>query len=147
MRESCQIQGSLTCQMITTIMFSKKKALAIFKERKGGIMRKQILMGLLTLGMLFQYLIAVPGAYGTDEKGGKYPYGGSREGEYGEKKEVLTPGDAERILRQYFSKKNVTIGEIREKELYFEAEVRDENNKVIDKVIVDKRTGRIRSIY
>ena len=107
-------------------------------------MRKQILMRLVTVGMFLQCLIAVSGAHGADEKG---PYGGSREGGYGEKKEVLTQGDAEKILRQYFAKKNVTIGEIREKELYFEAEVRDKDNKVIDKVIVDKRTGRIRSIY
>jgi len=110
-------------------------------------MRKQILMSLVTLGMLLQYLIAGSGVYGADERGEKYPYGGSSEGEYGEKKEVLTQGDAEKILRQYFAKKNVTISEIREKELYFEAEVRDKDNKVIDKVIVDKRTGRIRSIY
>ena len=110
-------------------------------------MRKQILVILVTLGMLLQYLIVVSVAYGADEGGGKYPYGGSREGGYGEKKEVLTPGDADKILRQYFAKQNVTIGEIREKELYFEAEVRDKDNKIIDKVIVDKRTGRVRSIY
>ena len=96
------------------------------------------------MGMLLFSIIAVSGTHGADERS---PYGGSREGGYGEKKEVLTQGDAEKILRQYFAKKNVTIGEIREKELYFEAEVRDKDNKVIDKVIVDKRTGRIRSIY
>ncbi|HUO78143.1 MAG TPA: hypothetical protein VMU21_11270 [Thermodesulfovibrionales bacterium] len=106
-------------------------------------MKRQILMSLV-IGLIFLYASAASKAFGADESG---PYGGSREGGYGEKKEVLTPGDAERILRQYFAKKNVTIGEIRERELYFEAEVRDKDNKVIDKVIVDKRTGRIRSIY
>ena len=110
-------------------------------------MRKQILIGLAVFGMLLQYLAAFPGVYGADEKGEGYPYGGSKEGGYGEKKEVLTAADAERILRQYFAKRNVTIGEIREKDLYFEAEVKDKGNRVIDKVIVDKRTGRIRSTY
>ena len=110
-------------------------------------MRKRTVKSLVTLGILSLWVIAFSGAYGADEKGGKYLYGGSGEGGYGERKEVLTPGDAEKILKQYFAKKNVTIGEIREKELYFEAEIRDKDNKVIDKVIVDKRTGRIRSIY
>ena len=121
--------------------------MAASQEGEENIMRKQILLGLVMFAVLLQFFTTVSGAYGADEKGEKYPYGGSREGAYGEKKEVLTPGDAEKILRQYFSKKNVTIGEIREKDLYFEAEVRDKDNKVIDKVIVDKRTGRIRSIY
>ena len=100
---------------------------------------------LVTLGLL-QCLIVLSGAYGADDSE-KNPYGGSREGGYGEKKEVLTPADAAKILKQYLAKKNVTIGEIREKDLYFEAEVRDRDNKIIDKVIVDKRTGRVRSIY
>jgi hypothetical protein len=51
-------------------------------------------------------------------------------------------------LRDYFSgKKNAKIGKISEKALYFEAEILDDRDKVIDVVIVDKRTGRIRSIY
>lgn len=60
---------------------------------------------------------------------------------------VGTAEDARKAFKRYFEKKNVVIGEITEKELYFEAEIRDRNNTVIDKVIVDKRTGRIRSIY
>jgi hypothetical protein len=107
-------------------------------------MKRQILMSLVIAGLIFVHASAASKAFGADESG---LYGGSREGGYGEKKEVLTPGDAEKILRQYFAKKNVMIGDIREKELYFEAEVRDKDNKVIDRVIVDKRTGRIRSIY
>jgi hypothetical protein len=41
----------------------------------------------------------------------------------------------------------VIIGEVVEKELYFEADIMDKKQAVIDKVIVDKRTGRVRSIY
>ena len=69
------------------------------------------------------------------------------QGSYGEKKEIATSEDAQKALKQYFSKKDVVIGEIVEKELYFEAEIMDKKSTVIDKVIVDKRTGRIRSIY
>ncbi len=82
-------------------------------------------------------------AYAGDEG----PYGGSQGGTYGEKQQVTTRDEAKRLLKDYFSQKNVTIGEIREKQYYFEADIMDAKGKVIDKVIVDKRTGRIRSIY
>jgi hypothetical protein len=75
------------------------------------------------------------------------PYGDTQGGEYGEKRTVQNAADAMKVLKEYFSKKDVRIGEIREKKLYFEADILDKNNRIIDKVIVDKRTGRIRSIY
>ncbi len=75
------------------------------------------------------------------------PYGSSRGGTYGEKRQVGTKDDARKLLREYFSNRDVTIGEIREKQYYFEADIMDMSGKLIDKVIVDKRTGRIRSIY
>lgn len=66
---------------------------------------------------------------------------------YGEKKGIATAEEALKVLEKHFAKKDIFIGEIIEKELYFEAEIKDQINTVIDKVIVDKRTGRIRSIY
>ena len=89
----------------------------------------------------FLFLLGLPVSAAVDqpEKG--------HQGSYGEKKEMATAEDARKALKKYFSKKAVVIGEIVEKELYFEAEIRDQKGVVIDKVIVDKRTGRIRSIY
>ncbi|MBI5073714.1 MAG: hypothetical protein HZB62_00855 [Nitrospirae bacterium] len=66
---------------------------------------------------------------------------------FGEKKVVTTAEGALKTLKKHFGKKDVVIGDIAEKELYFEAEIKDRKNMVIDKVIVDKRTGRVRSIY
>lgn len=84
-------------------------------------------------------------------KGGKYPYGdyypGPRGGRYGARKAVRTEGEARNILRKYFSQRKATIGEIKERDWFFEAEIRDRNNTFVDRVIIDKRTGRIRSIY
>jgi Ni/Co efflux regulator RcnB len=84
-------------------------------------------------------------------KGGRYPYGdyypGPREGRYGARKAVRTEGEARDILRKYFSPRKATIGEIKERNWFFEAEIRDRNNSPVDRVIIDKRTGRIRSIY
>jgi hypothetical protein len=84
-------------------------------------------------------------AYAGEQNKG--PYGGSGGGTYGEKQRVGTKDDAKKVLMEYFSKRDVTIGEIREKQYYFEAVVMDKNGRLVDKVIVDKRTGRIRSIY
>lgn len=79
------------------------------------------------------------------------PYGGYKKGAaqtgYGEKKPVNTIEEAREALTEYFAKQDVKIGEIREQILFFEAEIRDKNNNLVDKVIVDKRTGRIRSTY
>ncbi|MBI5634516.1 MAG: hypothetical protein HZA15_13680 [Nitrospirae bacterium] len=66
---------------------------------------------------------------------------------YGEKKVITTAEEALKTLKKHFEKRDVVIGEVAEKELYFEAEIKDLKNAVIDKVIIDKRTGRIRSIY
>jgi hypothetical protein len=38
-------------------------------------------------------------------------------------------------------------GSIEEKDSYFEADIVSPDGPVVDRVIVDKRTGRIRSIY
>ncbi|MEJ2682870.1 MAG: hypothetical protein P8Z71_00550 [Candidatus Sulfobium sp.] len=88
-------------------------------------------------------LLGVSYAYAGEES----PYGGSQGGTYGEKQRVNTKADAKKLLNDYFSKKDVSIGRIRERQYYFEADVLDSKGKVVDKVIVDKRTGRIRSIY
>jgi hypothetical protein len=80
-----------------------------------------------------------------------YPYGdykkGTTDSSYGEKRPVTTVEEAKKVLTEYFAKKDVRIGEIKEKELFFEAEIRDKGNNLVDKVIIDKRTGRIRSTY
>jgi hypothetical protein len=90
-------------------------------------------------------LFGPPSAYAGQQDEG--PYGVSGGGTYGQKQQVGTKDDARKLLKEYFSKKDVTIGEIREKQYYFEADIKNRNGKLVDKVIVDKRTGRIRSIY
>ena len=79
------------------------------------------------------------------------PYGGycrgPRWGWYGAKSPVKTAEDARKLLKKYFEGEDVAIGAVNEREWYFEAEIKDKSNKVVDVVIIDKRTGRIRSIY
>src|SRR3990170_1928784 len=128
-----------------------------FEQRRGMRIMTRVFQGLAaTAGLLFltaagtwvpdagkqtghvTFRVVSP-AFAEDNK---VPYRELKSGTYGEKKEVLSTEDAQKALREHFSKKDVKIGGITEKELYFEAEIRDRNNTVIDKVIVDKRTGR-----
>ena len=92
--------------------------------------------------------VGISGGPGTGFCADRSPYGGYTGSEgYGEKRPVYTVEDAYSRLKNYFGGKSVTIGEIKEKELFFEAEILDNQNRVVDKVIIDKRTGRIRSIF
>jgi len=80
------------------------------------------------------------------------PYGdycpGPRWGWYGAKETVSTADEAKKILKEYFLPYgDVKIVNIRERRWFFKADIKDKNNNLLDVVIVDKRTGRIRSIY
>ena len=107
-------------------------------------MRNSILLSFFVAAVC---TFSVPLAHAKDAS----PYGDYKKGAadtgYGEKRPVTTLEDARKVLAEYFAKKDVRIGEIREHELFFEAEIRDKNDNLVDKVIVDKRTGRIRSTY
>ena len=79
------------------------------------------------------------------------PFGGYCEGSgwgwYGAGKAVKTPAEAGSAIRKFFLPRKVNAADIREKGTFFQAEVKDSGNKTIDTVIVNKRTGRISSIY
>jgi hypothetical protein len=85
--------------------------------------------------------------YASDGVADRYPYGRSMKDGYGERRAVATVDEARKVLKDYFSRKGVVIQDIKERDWFFEAEVTDRSGKVIDRVIVDKRTGRIRSIF
>lgn len=79
------------------------------------------------------------------------PYGdycpGYKKKWYGAKITVKTTEEAKKILQEYFSKDEVKIERITERKWFFRAEILDKNDALVDVVIIDKRTGRIRSIY
>jgi hypothetical protein len=88
----------------------------------------------------------VPAVCAGERHNRSYPYGESDRG-YGERKAVSNSQQARRLLKDYYGGRDVRIGDIRERELFFEAEIRDRRGALVDKVIIDKRTGRIRSMY
>ena len=72
----------------------------------------------------------------------------SRWGWYGARKVVRTPLEAKEILEQvYLPVKGVKIARITETPHYFQAAIINYRGRIIDLVIIDKRTGRIRSMY
>jgi hypothetical protein len=98
------------------------------------------LSGIISISFL------IPPVCAGDRHNGSYPYGESGRG-YGERKAVSNSQQARKLLKDYFSGRDVKIGDIRERELFFEADIRDRRGALVDKVIIDKRTGRIRSMY
>lgn len=112
-------------------------------NRKIYFMHACITMGLASVLCV---VALCPAADLVDRQSGTYPYGESRGG-YGERKKVSSVQEARRTIKEYFVGRDVKISDVRERELFFEADVRDRRGALVDKVIVDKRTGRIRSTY
>jgi hypothetical protein len=73
---------------------------------------------------------------------------GKRKGDwYGARRAVHSAEDARGLFVAYFAGQDVTISAINEKPWRFEADVKDRSGNIVDRVIVDKRSGRVRSIY
>ncbi len=64
---------------------------------------------------------------------------------YGSCKETLPPKKAMTAISSYYRDKGYTVGEVRHKGRFIEAEIY-EGSRLVDKVIFDRKTGRIRSI-
>jgi len=75
------------------------------------------------------------------------PYGDycSKCATYGACKVPLPPVEAIAEIEQYYMDRGYTVGRVRHKGRFIEAEIYD-NNKLVDKVLFDRKTGRIRSV-
>lgn len=67
---------------------------------------------------------------------------------YGARQPVKSIEEARKQLETYFAdREDVVIGAIEERRWGFEASILDRNNKPIDRVMIHRKTGRIRSMY
>ena len=64
---------------------------------------------------------------------------------YGTCKAPLPPVEAISAIKQYYMDRGYQVGHVRHKGRFIEAEIYD-GNKRIDKVLFDRKTGRIRSV-
>lgn len=76
------------------------------------------------------------------------PYGSALPGDrrYGAKDPVKTPEEARKRLEAFYDSDDLVVGKVSERPLYFEASIKHKDGRLVDRVIVDKRSGRIRSI-
>ncbi len=76
------------------------------------------------------------------------PYGDfcSRCSKYGMGKKPVTPKEALEAIQDYFKRKGLVVKNIKGRGRFLRAEIY-KKDKLVDKVVFDRRTGRIRSIY
>lgn len=70
-----------------------------------------------------------------------------RKAGYGQRVYVQNVEEAVSIIQEFYKSANVKIIPIKESYRFYKMEVQDENKNVLDIVIVDKFSGRVRSIY
>jgi hypothetical protein len=100
----------------------------------------------ITILTAILFLTFVTGTFAFHRGKNIRPYGDYCTSHYGMHREVLNNKNAENALKHYYSDKGLDIEIVNLKGRFVKALVKD-NDKVIDIVIFDRRTGRIRSIY
>lgn len=65
---------------------------------------------------------------------------------YGASQPVANSEEARGLLLTFFSGKEYHVSAITERKWGFKADILDKNGTVVDRVMIDKRTGRIRSL-
>lgn len=76
------------------------------------------------------------------------PYGDYQEwcGAYGVCKHDMSQKDAEIAITRYFSSRGMSVRNVQHRGRFVEAEVY-RNSRMMDRIIFDRKTGRIRSVY
>lgn len=93
------------------------------------------------------FLLILTPLYGWDRNGPVTPYGDycPRCSNYGVCRLMLSPAQARKALKDYYSKKGLGIKIDRVRGRFIKARILD-GSKVVDIIIFDRKTGRIRSI-
>ncbi len=93
-------------------------------------------------------LSGVPDASAGESRKHVTPYGDfcKQASNYGMHKQMLSNKDAEQALKHYFGKKGLDFEILQKQGRFIKAFIKD-NGTVVDTIIIDRRTGRIRSIY
>lgn len=80
------------------------------------------------------------GRYGGYCKGPKW-------GWYGARRRVKTEKEVRDLVVEFLADTKLTPGEIRDEETYYEVDIKGEAGEIVDLLIVDKGSCRIRSAY
>ncbi len=72
----------------------------------------------------------------------------SKWGWYGARRVVRTPVEAKEILEQFFVQSSgIRVVKISDRAHFFVAEIINSKGVIVDLILIDKRTGRIRSMF
>lgn len=98
------------------------------------------------LSLLTIFFVFIPLSIFAQEH--RTPYGDYQEwcGAYGVCKDDMSPKDAETAITRYFSSKGLRVGRIQHRGRFVEAEIY-RNGRMTDRIIFDRKTGRMRSAY
>ena len=93
-----------------------------------------------------------PGMMGPGMMGPGYggQYGPQYGPQYQQPRKPMEEKDAKAMLENYIQSTrnpNLKLGKIKEKDNYFEAEILTKEDSLVDRILVDKFTGWMRSIY
>lgn len=108
---------------------------------------KKVIALIMILTLSF-FLAGAYGASGADKKKYITLYGDfcSRTSHYGMHHGILNNKQVEKALKHYFSDKDLDVEIVNLTGRFIKALVKD-NDTVVDIVIFDRRSGRIRSVY
>jgi hypothetical protein len=87
---------------------------------------------------------------GMGNRGFGNQYGPQNGPQYQQPQKQLGERDARAILENYLNSKrnpNLKLGKIEDEGNAFEGEILTKNNSLVDKILVDKNTGEMRSVY
>jgi hypothetical protein len=92
--------------------------------------------------------MGVSGADALHEKEKITPYGDycSRMSHYGMHKSIIDLKHAEDALKHYYDEKGLDVEVVSREGRFIKVHVKDEH-AVVDTIIFDRRTGRLRSVY
>lgn len=93
-------------------------------------------------------LLAVPEAGALRDNSRVTPYGDycSRMSHYGMHKSIIDMKHAEEALKHYYGEKGLTIEIVSREGRFIKAQVKNQHS-VVDIIIFDRSTGRVRSVY
>lgn len=104
---------------------------------------------ILILGLVLSLTVSVNAAASAELKNKRVtPYGDfcERVSHYGMHKHMLTPKEAEDALTHYYSNKGLDVQIIKSEGRFIKAVIKNKET-IVDTIIFDRHTGRIRSIY
>jgi hypothetical protein len=119
----------------------------IRNDNKREINMKKRFAIILTLALGF-LLSGAAGVSAEDSKKHTTPYGDfcKLHSHYGTHNKMLTSQEVEKALRHYYGEKGLDFEIVKTRGRFVEVLIKDKNT-VVDKVVFDRHTGRIRSIY